>query len=93
MTRLHGEAHKLVLISQHKFLLTGRIEYLSNSVPWHSLAQAVQMLKERESINESGTNGISPGQLHVSYWVISGHVLAQALFARSALTSLLRLRQ
>lgn len=61
MTRFYGEAYKLVLISQHKLLLTGRIKYLSDCVPWHSLAQALQMLDERESINEPGTNGISPG--------------------------------
>ena len=36
-------------------------KYLSDCVPWHSLAQALQMLDERESINEPGTNGISPG--------------------------------
>lgn len=74
MTRLYGEAHELVLISQRKFLLMGRIKYLSHSVPWHSLAQALQMLDERESINEPRTNGISSGQVHVSCWVVSGHV-------------------
>lgn len=58
----------------------GRIKYLSDSVPWHSLAQALQMLDERESINETGTNGIGSRQLHVSCWAISGHVSAQALF-------------
>lgn len=74
VTRLYGEAHKLVLISQHEFLLTGRIKYLSDGVPWHSLAQALQVLDERESINQTGTNGISSGQLHVSCWAVSGHV-------------------
>ena len=36
-------------------------KYLSDRVPWHGLAQALQMLDERERINEPGTNGISPG--------------------------------
>lgn len=34
----------------------------------------------RESVTERRTNGISLGQLHVSCWVLSGYVRAQALF-------------